>query len=91
MKMHKVINYHACLFDAHKKIASECQQINHLCIYIYYKTHDFSWVNFVNRAVLRIHKIVDICPINLDCCQNSQIMDPKLKIAKNNYETTVLS
>lgn len=41
MKTHKVIYYHACLFDAHKKIASECQQINHLCIY--YKTHDFSW------------------------------------------------
>lgn len=42
MKTHKVIYYHACLFDAHKKTASECQQINHLCIY--YKTHDFSWV-----------------------------------------------
>lgn len=71
MKTQKVIYYHACLFDAYKKIASECQQINHLCIYIYYKTHDFSWVNFVNRAVLRIHKIVDICPINLDCCHIS--------------------
>lgn len=42
MKTHKVIYYHECLFDAHKKTASECQQINHLCIY--YKTHDFSWV-----------------------------------------------
>lgn len=44
---------------------------NKSLVYIYYKTHDFSWVNFVNHAVLRIHKIVDICPINLDCCHIS--------------------
>lgn len=64
MKTHKVIYYHACLFDAYKKTASECQQINHLYIYMYYVQNTWFFMGFVNLAVSMIHKIVDICHIS---------------------------